>query len=54
MIAEEIIHNISMKNFRGNAAIKLDMAKAYNKLSWNFLKKVLRRLGFNNVLIDLI
>ena len=28
-------------------AIKLDMAKAYDRVGWNFLLAMMRKLGFN-------
>lgn len=33
LLAQEIIHNISDKNKGGNVVIKLDMAKAYDRMS---------------------
>ena len=35
-------------------AIKLDMSKAYNRVEWCFLKKVMERMGFNEKWISLI
>lgn len=43
MLAQEIVHNISKTNSGGNVVLKLDMAKAYDRLSWNFMKDVLRK-----------
>lgn len=37
-----------------NVVIKLDMAKAYDRVSWFFLMKVLRKMGFSNDLVDII
>lgn len=33
-------------------AVKLDMTKIYNRLSWVFLEKVLRKFDFSAFLID--
>nr|XP_009786204.1 PREDICTED: uncharacterized protein LOC104234350 [Nicotiana sylvestris] len=33
LLAQEIIHGIGKKNFRGNTVIKLDMAKAYDRVN---------------------
>jgi hypothetical protein len=31
---------------RGEAAIKLDMSKVYDRVEWFFLRKMRRRMGF--------
>lgn len=43
-----------MRNKWHNVVVKLDMAKAYDRVSWTFLIKVLRKFGFSEVLIDMI
>lgn len=43
-----------MRNKYHNVMVKLDMAKAYDRVSWVFLIRVLRRFGFSELLIDLI
>ncbi|XP_060190319.1 uncharacterized protein LOC132619425 [Lycium barbarum] len=37
-----------------NVVIKFDMAKAYDRISWLFLTKVLRRMGFGEFTIDMV
>ncbi|XP_070048173.1 uncharacterized protein [Nicotiana tomentosiformis] len=34
--------------------LKLDMAKAYDRVSWPYLCNLMRRMGFNEVWIDII
>lgn len=38
----------------GWSALKLDMAKAYNKMEWGILREVMCRFGFENRWIDLV
>ncbi|XP_074318473.1 secreted RxLR effector protein 78-like [Silene latifolia] len=49
LIAFEMFHY--MKNSRhteGHMAIKLDMAKAYDRVDWSFLRRVLDTMGFDH------
>jgi hypothetical protein len=41
-----LLHN---KSFGGNLALEIDITKAFDTLDWNFLLKVLRNFGFNDV-----
>ncbi|XP_074303812.1 uncharacterized protein LOC141638307 [Silene latifolia] len=48
LVAFEIFHH--MKNTRTgdeHLALKLDMTKAYDRIEWVFLERVLRRMGFD-------
>ncbi|GLJ39562.1 hypothetical protein SUGI_0808320 [Cryptomeria japonica] len=45
LIAQEVIHSIQNKKKDG-MVIKLDMNKAYDRVSWEFLISIMRRLGF--------
>lgn len=47
VLAQEILRNLNRKVKGVNVVIKLDMAKAYDKLEWRFLLKVLESFGFN-------
>ncbi|XP_060202505.1 uncharacterized protein LOC132630945 [Lycium barbarum] len=46
LLAQEIIRDINLRAKHTNVVIKLYMAKAYDRLSWIFLTKVLRQFGF--------
>jgi hypothetical protein len=56
LVAFECYHAIKRKREGkyGTCAIKLDMHKAYDRVEWSFLRKILSRLGFDQVWIDLI
>ncbi|KAH0700756.1 hypothetical protein KY284_014971 [Solanum tuberosum] len=54
MLAQEITHNIKKPKEGDNVVIKLDMAKAYDRVSWSFTCLVLRAMGFGEVFIDLV
>lgn len=38
----------------GSVVIKLDMTKAYDRVSWPYLYFLLRHMGFSEELVDLI
>ncbi|XP_060195408.1 uncharacterized protein LOC132624680 [Lycium barbarum] len=54
ILAQEIVHNISKNKKKENMIIKLDMEKAYDRVSWVFLYAVLKKIGFNGNFIDII
>lgn len=54
LLAQEIIRDLPNCSPTPNVAIKLDMAKAYDRVQWPFLLKVLRRMGFSDTWIGLV
>ncbi|XP_019242683.1 PREDICTED: uncharacterized protein LOC109222830, partial [Nicotiana attenuata] len=55
LLTQEIITDIRLRTKAGpNVVMKLDMTKAYDRLSWLFLTKVLRKLGFCERFIGMI
>ena len=56
LVAYEMMHHISQKkNGRvGDLALKLDMSKAYDRVKWIWLEKIMQKLGFDDKWCDLI
>lgn len=54
LLAQELIHDIGTANEHQNVALKLDIAKAYDRVQWSFLALVLAKLGFPQRWIDFI
>nr|XP_027120471.1 uncharacterized protein LOC113737437 [Coffea arabica] len=54
LLAQEIVSGIGKSSRWGNIVLKLDMAKAYDRVSSLFLLQVLRRFGFSEVWIDMV
>eukprot|EP00253_Pinus_taeda_P002811 PITA_02811 len=45
-VAQEVIHSIRMKKKKG-VVLKIDLSKAYDRISWLYLRMLLTHLGFN-------
>lgn len=54
LLAQEIIRDIKLRNKENNVVVKLDMAKAYDRVLWIFLTKVLRKFGFSERIVDMV
>jgi len=51
VVTQEVIHSLTKKKQKG-MMIKFDFSKAYDPLSWKYLKKVLETFGFRNRWIE--
>ncbi|XP_071939020.1 uncharacterized protein [Coffea arabica] len=54
LLAQEVVSGIGKKTRGGNVVMKLDMSKAYDRVSWDHIIGVLRRFGFGERFIDLV
>jgi hypothetical protein len=56
LIAFEALHTMDsrLSGKEGYVALKLDMSKAYDRVEWDFLETVMRRLGFDEKWIFLV
>lgn len=55
IVAQELFFSMHrMKDKRGFMAIKIDLVKAYDRLSWSFIHKTLTDTGMDQRLIDII
>lgn len=46
--------DVRLKDKKGFMALKLDMNKAYNRVKWDFLEAIIRRIGFLERWVSLI
>jgi hypothetical protein len=56
LVAYECVHKIKnkRKGKTGLCAVKLDMHKAYDRVEWDFLRRMMIRLGFHIQWVDLV
>ena len=48
LVAYETIHTMHLRKNgkKGTMALKLDISKAYNWVEWQFLQKIMKKMGF--------
>ena len=55
IIVQEIIHTIGKTRGKvGYMALKIDLEKTYDKLEWSFVRYMLQRFNFSDILIEII
>jgi hypothetical protein len=55
VVAKEMVHSMNkMKGRKGYFAIKVDLSKAYDKLSWEFIWRTLSEIKLPECLVNLI
>lgn len=54
LLTQELVTYIAKRGKPANVVLKLDMAKAYDRVSWFFLMKVLRKMGFDSKFVDMV
>ncbi|GAA0145346.1 hypothetical protein LIER_05564 [Lithospermum erythrorhizon] len=47
LLTQEFTHYLDQPCLSGNVMLKLDMTKAFDMLSWKFLKAILKKFGFS-------
>ncbi|XP_075091457.1 uncharacterized protein LOC142171669 [Nicotiana tabacum] len=54
LLTQEIVTDIRLRGKSANVLIKLDMAKAYGRVSWKYLLHVLKKMGFSEHFINMV
>lgn len=55
VVAQEALHSLrKCKGLNGGFILKVNLEKVYDRIDWNFLRKVLDYTGFNTVLKEMI
>ncbi|XP_060211890.1 uncharacterized protein LOC132639465 [Lycium barbarum] len=54
LLTQEVVTDIRLRGKPSNVVLKLDMAKAYDRVSWSYLIRFLRKMGFEESFIDMV
>nr|GEV05254.1 hypothetical protein [Tanacetum cinerariifolium] len=54
LLTQELLKGYNKKNGSKRCALKIDLQKAYDTVIWSFLKIILERFGFHDVMINWI
>ncbi|XP_022853606.1 uncharacterized protein LOC111375048 [Olea europaea var. sylvestris] len=54
LLAQELLYSLDNREGGGKTMLKLDMAKAYDRMDWGFIYFVLEAFGFDQIWIDRI
>lgn len=54
IVAHEVLRSFKMKRENKIMALKLDMAKTYDRMEWDLLEEVLKSMGFHANFVNLI
>jgi Reverse transcriptase (RNA-dependent DNA polymerase) len=55
LLMKEVLHSFQSSDYKENSfALKADLFKAFDTIGWVFLKLVLQKMGFPQVLINLV
>nr|GEX46196.1 hypothetical protein [Tanacetum cinerariifolium] len=54
LLTQELLKGYNRKNGPKRCTLKIDLQKAYDTVSWSFLKTILERFGFHDVMINWI
>ncbi|KAA3468179.1 reverse transcriptase [Gossypium australe] len=56
LLAYELLHTFRQKRMgkKGYMAVKLDISKAYDRVEWEFVRQMMKQMGFETRLIELI
>lgn len=54
LLVQELVHDLNRHTRGNNVVLKLDMAKAYDRMSWTFILQMFYCFGFSECWISLI